>query len=152
MDLITLYNYQYIRNTDIKRDSLADMRNKGDWELDERGNDTISILRKRFVLKDGSIYKVLLRFSQSNAYKSLYTLDQPIPFVIIQSQQLESGAGYKDIQIFHGRKIKNVLGYMKLGIPVELFDLISNDLKDYLIYQNEEQNEMLYNGVTYHEI
>ena len=126
MDLITLYNYQHMNKSKIKAESFNKMIEQGSWEFDARGTKTVKILRKQFALKDGSLYKVLLRFSLMNVYEDLYDLDQPTPFVVIQSQELENGMGVKDVNTFHGRKVKNILGYMNAGVPAELFDLISS--------------------------
>lgn len=135
MDIITLYNYKNMKSQNISGYStFPNMIDDGNWELDPRSKDTTMIFKKIFELKDGSIYRVVLRFSQTNSYEGIYTLDQPAPFIIMRTERIANQKGFKDIEVFHGRKAKNILGYINLGIPLDLFAMVSNDLKQHIKY------------------
>lgn len=135
MDIITLYNYKNIKSQNIGGYStFPNMIDDGNWETDPRSKDTIMILKKIFTMNDGTMYRVFLRFSQTNAYQGIYELDQPTPFIVVKTEHTSDSKGFKDVEVIHGRKAKNILGYIKSGVPLELFAMVSDDLKKHVNY------------------
>lgn len=132
INVIVLYNYQHMKTREILKESFSNLL-ESNWEQDPRSKVELKLLKKIFRLKDGSMYRVILRFSSSD-YKT-YEIDQPIPFVIMKTEHTSNGIGFKDVETFHGRKAKNILGYMELGIPSEVFELLNKDLLENLKYK-----------------
>jgi hypothetical protein len=141
MELTTayLYNQSPIDVFNISESTFQYMLN-ADWFEDERQPKNFKILNKRF--KHGeSIYRVVLRFRMDTP--GVYKLDVPIPFAVILSERYEiqksygSDSRFRDIKVWHGKDVKNTIGFFQAGVPIQLIDDVIIDLQAHVKHVDE---------------
>jgi hypothetical protein len=140
MELVTayLYNFCPLRVTGIASNTFHWLKKSG-WYSDLRKSAKYQIMNKRFQINE-QWFRVIVRF-EHDASTGLYLLSMPLPFVIIETFT-EDGVSFKDNQVFHGRTMKNTVGYIQAGIPIELIDTVIADLKENVQYVDELPKEL----------
>jgi len=124
------------------------------YYYDPRCNDKYVLLNKHYYINK-SYYRVVLRFEVNstsktnisyNTYVSVarnkYTLNLPVPFVIIHTHKNEDGS-FVDSKVYHGPTLKNVFGYLEQGVPYDLIEAIYHDIQKCLFDEDSEQ-EVVY--------
>jgi hypothetical protein len=142
MELITayLYNHAPFPLAPIHSMTFHKMKLNG-WYLDLRTSENFKIFNKRFQIHD-KWFRVIVRF-QKDDFNS-YKIDTPLPFVITETVT-EDGVFFTDTKVYHGRQLKNTIGYLLNGIPHQLIDAVFEDLKKHIVYlQNDEGDEFKY--------
>lgn len=131
MDLIRTYLYitSPIVPENIDEKTFEKMKTDH-WYRDSRGSKKFQILNKRFKI-DQNWYRVMVRFEKM--HDGTYVLNEPIPFIIVETET-EDEVIFIDRKIHHGRKVKHTLGYIDSGIPMELIDMVIQNLKDLVVY------------------
>lgn len=133
MELISMYLYLHapFQLTHIHSSSIAQLL-KDDWFMDDRSNDVYVLLNKRFFI-NLQHYRVIIRLKYDS--RNQLTLNEPVPFAIIETEKKETMKAYGneirfvDQKVHHGKDVKSTIGYFEKGIPVALIDCIYDDLK-----------------------
>ena len=133
MDLITAYllNRLPIKTANISTNTFTALETY-DWKTDARSSAKFKILTKRFKIED-QWYRALLRFTK-DADREMYQLDTPAPFLVAKTQT-EDEVLFKDVAIFHGKKLGKATKYLDKGVPVSLLVSIVKDLKQSVVYE-----------------
>ena len=132
MELITAYMYKVspIRTDSIHKPMTMHSLRQNQWIENTRGSKKYYIFEKLFYVNNEN-YRVIIRFYK-NKDGSL-TLSTPIPFIVAKTET-QDGVNFKDVKIYHGRKLKTILNMMKEGVPSILVDRVIEDLYNSIVY------------------
>jgi hypothetical protein len=135
MELISLYLYNTcpIQTENINSISFSLLKNKG-YEEDVRKPKNFFLIKKSYEIDDEH-YRIFLRFSKNEYENSVYSLDYPVPFMIVKTKPTSLINTYKDEKIYHSNQHKKIYDYIKSGVPIKLFNEIFEDLKENIIYE-----------------
>lgn len=132
MELVTLYNYQHMKSKNITANTFSNLTQHG-WTQEPRSTPEVRVYKKMFATKEMQ-YKVMIRFTKTDVYNNIFQLDQPSPFIIVETKEIEENK-FRDTKVLHGRKMKNILGYLTNGVSIELFQILTDELKNHLDYK-----------------
>lgn len=148
MELIRAYlqNINPFRITEgITALHLRDFMREQGWRADRKSSDKYQMLVKRYKV-DEEYYRVIVRFektgvlidehvpgeTRTGVYE--YKLSQPAPFVITKCESFHDENGierWKDIQTFHGPKLKDNTGFTKAGVPYVLLEDVQEGIAEF---------------------
>ncbi|MCD7911072.1 hypothetical protein KC480_05970 [Bacillus velezensis] len=141
MELASAYLYNRVPvNVDYITEKTFHYLKRNGWYTDTRTNSKFTMLNKRIEIKD-KWYRVLIRFEVKKSADSsgtltpiTYKLSEPAPFLVTECEPIDSvtTGKWKDSEVFHGRKLGSVLGFLEKGIPTEIIDTVYSDLKKHI--------------------